>query len=357
PIYQIKIAPAWQGLDFNRNFPFIWAPEGVQSGAGPYPASEPEIRALIAFLTEHPNVSSALSYHTYSGAILRPYSDRADDAMPIDDLWTYQDLGARGTALTGYPNLSVYHGFRYHPRQIIRGAFDDWAYDQLGVFAFTVEIWDMIGAAGIKSRDFIGWLRDHPEEDDLKLLAWNDSQLGEAGFVSWRPFQHPQLGPVEIGGWVERYTFRNPPAQLLLQTIEPITTFALAHARVGPRLELRHCTAEALGEDIFRVQAIVANSGYLPTYGSRRAAEVGAVRPIEVALGLPPGAALLTGELMQAVGQLEGRANKRELWGSNYPTDHLARLEWTLRAPTGGALTISAHAQRAGCAAARLELG
>ncbi|NTV64633.1 MAG: carboxypeptidase, partial [Oscillochloris sp.] len=42
--HQIKIAPAWQGLDFNRNFPFIWAPEGVQSGAGPYPASEPEIR-------------------------------------------------------------------------------------------------------------------------------------------------------------------------------------------------------------------------------------------------------------------------------------------------------------------------
>ncbi len=355
--YEVKIAPPAQGLDFNRNFPYIWGPEGVQRGAGPFPTSEPEIRAAVAFLTSHLNVSGAISYHTYSGAILRPYSDKPDDQMQIDDLWTFKELGNRGQEITGYRHVSVYHGFRYHPREVMRGAFDDWAYDQLGIFAFTVELWDMIGEAGIKDRDFIEWFRDHPEEDDVKLLRWNDEQLGGKGFVNWRPFEHPQLGPVEIGGWIERRTFGNPPEQFLLRTLEPNTRFALGFAQTGPRLELRHVQAEALGGDLYRLQAVVVNSGYLPTYGSKRALEVQAVQPIEVAVNLPEGGAIISGERQQAIGQLEGRANKRALWGASYPTDHLRRLTWTIRAPAGSAVIVEARSQRAGVARATVQLG
>lgn len=355
--YEVKIAPPTQGLDFNRNFPYIWAPEGVQRGAGPYPTSEPEIRAAVEFLTSHLNVSTAISYHTYSGAILRPYSDKPDDQMPIDDLWTYKELGRRGEEITGYKYVSVYHGFRYHPREVMRGAFDDWAYEQLGIYAFTVELWDMIGEAGIKERDFIEWFRDHPEEDDLKLLRWNDEQLGGTGFVNWRPFEHPQLGPVEIGGWIERRTFGNPPEKFLLRTLEPNTRFVLALAQTGPRLELRHVQAEPLGDDLYRLQAVVANSGYLPTYGSRKAQEVKAVQPIEVEVSLPEGGAIISGEQRQEIGQLEGRANKRVLWGGSFPTDHLRRLTWTIRAPAGSSITVTARSQRAGVARTTVIVG
>ncbi|MEF3273911.1 MAG: carboxypeptidase [Chloroflexus sp.] len=354
--YEVKIAPPKQGLDFNRNFPYIWAPEGVQRGAGPYPTSEPEIRAAVEFLTSHLNVSSAISYHTYSGAILRPYSDKPDDQLPIDDLWTYKELGRRGEEITGYRHVSVYHGFRYHPREVMRGAFDDWAYEQLGIYAFTVELWDMIGEAGIKDRDFIEWFRDHPEEDDLKLLRWNDEQLDGAGFVNWRPFDHPQLGRVEIGGWIERRTFGNPPEKFLLRTLEPNTRFVLALAQTGPRLELRHVKVEPLGGDLYQLQAVVANSGYLPTYGSRKAQEVKAVQPIEVVVHLPDGGELVTGEQRQEIGQLEGRANKRALWGGNFPTDNLRRLTWTVRVPTAGQITVVARSQRAGVARATVAI-
>lgn len=354
--YQLKIAPPAQGLDFNRNFPYLWVPEGEQRGAGPFPASEPEVRAAVAFLAAHLNVSCSLSYHTYSGVLLRPYSDKPDEKMAQDDLWTYKEMGQRGKELTGYPHVSVFHGFRYHPREVMNGAFDDWAYDQLGIFAFTVELWDMVGEAGIKERDFIEWFRDHPEDDDLKLLKWNDEQLGGAGFVDWRPYDHPQLGRVEIGGWNERRTFGNPPAQFLLKTIEPTTELAIAHALMTPRLELREARADALGEGLYRIRAVVVNSGYLATYGSRRAQELSAIRPVEVTLTLPAGAELITGEARQELGQLEGRANKRALWGGDYPTDNLRKLEWTVRAPAGGALGITAASQRAGAASAELTL-
>ena len=42
-------------------------------------------------------------------------------------------------------------------------------------------------------------------EDDLKLIGWNDEQLGGKGFVDWYPFDHPQLGRVELGGWTARH--------------------------------------------------------------------------------------------------------------------------------------------------------
>ncbi|NTU82510.1 MAG: carboxypeptidase [Chloroflexales bacterium] len=353
---QVKIAPPAQGLDFNRNFPYIWAPEGEQPGAGPFPASEPEVRTAVAFLSGHLNVSCAISYHTYSGVILHPYSDKPDEKMAQDDVWTYKEIGQRGKELTGYPHTSVYQGFRYHPREVMNGAFDDWAYDQLGIFAFTVELWDMVGEAGIKERDFIEWFRDHPEEDDLKLLRWNDEQLGGRGFVPWRPFAHPQLGEVEIGGWIERRTFGNPPEAFLLRTVEPNTEFVIAHALMTPRLELRQVGAEPLGEGLYRVRAVAVNTGYLPTYGSKRAYEVRAVRPIELALELPAGASLITGEVRHEIGQLEGRAHKRALWGGDYPSDNLHKLEWTVRAPAGGTLRITAASQRAGTARADVTL-
>ena len=40
--------------DFNRNFPYRWAPEPEQVGAGHYPGSAPETRAILEFAREEP---------------------------------------------------------------------------------------------------------------------------------------------------------------------------------------------------------------------------------------------------------------------------------------------------------------
>jgi murein tripeptide amidase MpaA len=353
---EVKIAPPRQGLDFNRNFAYEWGPDGVQAGAGPYPFSEPEVRALAQFYTDHPNISGAVSYHTYSGVILRPFSDKSDDRMPLGDIYTFKEIADRGTELTGYPHGSVYDIFRYHPREVMRGAFDDWAYDQYGIFAFTVELWDMIGEAGIKERKFIEWMRNHPEEDDLKLLAWNDQHLNGEGFINWKPFDHPQLGPVEIGGWIERKTFGNPPPQFLLPTIAPNTQFLIAHARTLPKLVLRDLQVSPLGNGAFHIQAVVANTGYLPTYTSEQARARRAVRPIEIRIELPTGATLVNGEAKQEIGQLEGRSNKRGTFNNNFPSDHLRLLSWVILAPQGGQVQIQAASQRGGTARASIDL-
>ena len=183
----------------NRQYPYHWQAEDEQKGAGPYPLSEPESRAQVDFLLGHKNVFGVHTYHTFCGAILRPYSNRPDDEMPEHDLAVFKALGERGTEITGYPNISVYHDFRYEPKKSITGAFDDWAYDSYGVFAFTIEFWSMARAAGVEVEDFIEFFRDPPEVASLKMLSWNDRELGGDGFVFWKPFDHPQLARVELG--------------------------------------------------------------------------------------------------------------------------------------------------------------
>jgi murein tripeptide amidase MpaA len=110
---------------------------------------------------------------------------------------------------------------------------DDYGYDQFGWFGFTTELWDLPTTAGIGPRDFIAWLRWHPEEDDLKLMRWNDEVMAGAAFVDWQPFQHPQLGPVEIGGWHSKLYQQNAPLTYLRELCEQHSRFTLAHASLG----------------------------------------------------------------------------------------------------------------------------
>ncbi len=71
--YTVKVNKDKQGLDLNRNFPAGWRQEFDQLGAGPYPTSEPEVRAVVHFIAHHTNISGGLSFHTWSGVLLRPF--------------------------------------------------------------------------------------------------------------------------------------------------------------------------------------------------------------------------------------------------------------------------------------------
>ena len=145
----VSIAPAFEGLDLNRNWPADWAPEGDQLGAGPYPASEPEVRALVEAIVGRPNITSYVGYHTFSGVHLRPYSARTDEDFPTPDLRAFKLMGEEATRLTGYPAISIFHDFKYDPKMVIRGGDVDWVYDFLGIYAWVTEFWSPQRAAGL----------------------------------------------------------------------------------------------------------------------------------------------------------------------------------------------------------------
>ena len=357
--FALKVNKDKQGLDLNRNFPAGWRQEFEQMGAGPYPTSEPEVRAVVHFITHHPNIMGGVSFHTWSGVLLRPFSGRPDDEMAAEDLWVYKAQGDKGTAITGYPAISTYHEFRYHPKDVISGGFD-WIYEHLGLYKWTVEIWCPMREAGIADYKFIDWFRDHPVEDDIKLLRWSDTALKGKGYVDWYAFEHPELGPVEIGGWDKIYAFRNPPAHLLENEIKRFPDWLLWNALTSPRLELVHARCESLGADSYRVEVGVQNSGHLPSYVSKRALERKQSRGLIGEISLPEGVSLVSGQLRCSAGELEGRAYKHTLvsfWTDTTPMADRAKLQWVVRGPAGAQVQIVVRHEKAGTVRATLTLG
>ena len=347
-----------EGLDLNRNFPAFWRQEFEQLGAGPYPTSEPEVRAMVDFIVKHPNIGAAVSFHTHSGVILRPMGTQSDDDMTPEDLWVYKRLSDIGAKLTGYPAISIFHDFKYHPKEIITGT-QDWVYEHLGALFWTVEIWAPNKEAGITDYDWIHWYRDHPPEDDLKLLKWSDEQCAGKAHVDWQPFTHPQLGAVEIGGWDRMNYWRNPPPHLREREAARFPAWLTQIGLTLPKLEVLFATAEALGPTTWRVRFAVGNAGYLPAYVSKRALERKAARPCVFEIGLPEGATLRSGKPRIDGPQLEGHAAKNSLLAF-LPTREItadrALAEWTVEAPAGTVLTLQATAARAGTVRAEVTL-
>jgi hypothetical protein len=352
----IPIPPALEGLDLNRQWPAEWAPEGEQQGAGPYPGSEPETRSLIQAIVDRPNIVAYVGYHTFSGVHLRPWSGHPDDDFPVPDLRAFELMGKEATRLTGYPAISIFHDFKYHPKMVIKGGDVDWIYDHLGAYAWVTEFWSPQRAAGLSEYHFIDWLRDHSPEDELAVLKVAD-ELGE-GYVDWYPFEHPQLGPVELGGWdMVRFWF-NPPLSRLEQEVKPHADFALFLALASPRLEVRSFESEPVGDGAFRVRLVLENAGWLPTNVTERALERKAVREIEVELEVPEGARIASGKHREEAGQLTGRVERRTVtwWRTDHSTSERTKFEWVVEAEPGDRIAVVARHQRAGTVRAELTL-
>jgi murein tripeptide amidase MpaA len=359
-----------EGLDLNRNFPAYWRQEGEQHGAGPFPGSEPEVANLLRFITSHPNITGGLTFHTHSGVLLRPYHSKGDEAFPAEDLWTYQAIGKRGAEITGYPAINGYQDFRDQTEVnvLVTGLFDEWMYEHIGVYGWTVEIWSPQRQAGLSegldaktkpgSFRVADWYRDHPLEDDLKMIEWSDTKLAGRGYIDWYPFKHPQLGQVELGGWDFQYAFRNPPLQFLENEIAPLADWAIWHALISPRLELHSAAAKPLGQGTYMVQLVVDNTGWLPTYVTKKALEKKAVRGLVAEIQLPAGATLESGKERVEIGQLEGRAYKSSSpYGrAEDPTQERAKVEWVIRAQSCRIVRLTVRHERAGTVRAEVTL-
>jgi murein tripeptide amidase MpaA len=346
----VRNAPPKYGLDMNRNSPFDWQPDATQGGAGPMPLSESETRAVHDFIIQHPNIGGAHSFHTFSGVILRGYAAQSDETFPTPDLEIYKAIGERGTEITGYKHISIYHDFRYEAKQLIRGGFLDWTYDHLGIFTFSTELWDVAQKAGVE-HDPIKWLMyERKPEDDKKLLDWMDANLKVPFFEPWHTFQHPQLGEVEIGGWYTKYVWQNPPAEFLPEVAEKNGRFVMAHAATLPSLRMEDVTVDALSDGVYRIRFAARNHGFLSTATSSKAVERKATRPVRAVLAPGHGVTLEGGEREQELGHIEGRSNKLRMNLLQYGdvTDNVRWAEWVVRGAKGSTVELALISQRGG---------
>ena len=349
----LTAAPAWWGLDFNRSFPQNWKPEHEQFGAGPYPLSMPETRATADFFLAHPNIFAAVLYHTSGGFIFTLPSSQPLASYPHDDLTAeYRTLTEDYVRLTGCPAFPSYEEETDTARS---GSLMDWSYSQMGVLTWVPELWDIQKASGARP-ERVAPFQALDEDAEQRMLHWNDDVLGGDGFIDWVPFDHPQLGPVEIGGWTFKFTHQNAPPAFIGDVAGPAIDWSFLVARSAPRLEIESVDVTGLGEDHWLVTVRVANVGYLPTNVCQQAIDVRRAPPVSVSLA-GDGATVLDGAGRQTIGHLKGEsASVDEPWRGPIASRRRADVRFVVQAVAGSEVTVTAMGSRAGRASTTVVL-
>ena len=313
------------GVDLNRNFPANWSP--TQSASGPFPLSEPETHALVAYITARPNIAAIHTFHTSGGLILRfPTLADQDFGFPPADIEEYRRIAEDGVELTGYLNFAVEKQAIVDLMSPGHGVFNDWASKVFGVLAMTTEMW--AHAMG---------------EGQDALFQWNDDVLGGRGFIAWYPFEHDDLGPVELGGW-DRWSTSSPPEDLIADEVDRNVDWVLTFAEKTPQVAILAATASRveLG-DVIRLEATVANIGWTATATAHAIETLGTAKPVRVHLELD-NATLIDGEALVDLGILPG---------SQGEAPHERNVSWSVRAidnasPVG--VTVVVSSQKGGTA-------
>ncbi len=349
-------APHYLGdnpIDLNRNFPWSWTPHHEQIGAGPFPASEPEARNVVAFTSAHPEIFAWLNLHTFGGVLIRPLGHGPDSKMDQDDLALYRQLEAWMDAHTGYPSVSGYEEFLYQPDKPLHGDLTDYAYNQRGALAYVVELWDLFARLGLpRPKKFVDYYARLSRADVVKMAWWDREENDGRVFRPWVPFHHPQLGEVEIGGLDPRIGIWNPPLNQLEGVCRGQSEVYLRLAALAPAVTIGRVTRTSLGDDLTRVEIRIDNLGYLPTHVLASAKKLDWNEPVHVDC-TPDGCALVdAGQVHQVLAHLDGwgrglhgGANEPSFMRSN-GNAHSGRVVYLVRGK--GALVLRVGSCRVG---------
>ena len=347
-------------LDFNRNYPYGWFPENRQAGAGKYPLSNSETKAMADWVIEHPNIGGVSTNHTSGGIILYPPGTRPSTAVSEKDINQFIEIANMGKEELGYEPLNIYDSFISDPANYDSGAFDDWCYQSQGIVAYTVELWDLAKRVGVP----LVWNARKKEsaQDELKrfvaCMKWVKENAPEY-YEDWKPFHHETFGDVEIGGFNFKFSQQNPPESFLNGVLEQMTRFMIRFAQSMPRLTIDTLTSEKVSDDIYKVTAVVGNLGYLPTNLTEEAKKLNISKEVEVTIS---GGKIVSGLEKTKIGNLEGYGSTST--GTNFygniSTDYNAKarkkLTWVVQAKSGTEITVSCAQEKSGKASKTITL-
>ncbi len=308
--------------DFNRNFPYAWAPEPQQAGAGHYPGSAPETRAILDFATAHPNIFAWLNLHTFGGVLIRPLGDKPDSKMDPTDLAIYDQVEAWLTEHTGYATVSGFHEFLYEPEKPLHGDLTDYAYHQRGALAYVIELWDLFHQLGIeRKKPFVDHYVKFTRKDIVALAKFDREQNAGRVFKPWTKVTHPQLGEVEVNGFDPRVGIWNPPYEKLDETCRAQSAAFLRVAALMPRVTVEVVKQEKSGGTT-RIEIRVANHGYLSTFGLPSARKLPHAEVLRVSASGDGVTLLAPAESIIDIGHLDG-------WGGGLYGGPSIFMPWT----------------------------
>ncbi len=163
-----------------------------------------------------------------------------------------------------------------------------------------------------------------PDTDEAQWIKYSDEHLDGSGFIEWTPFDHPQLGEVEIGGLMPGIR-HEPPESEWSRVVNEQTEFIATLLGLMPEFAVETIGVERIAEGIWRIRIRGTNAGDFPT---RAAIGVKARRipPIVVSLRLEVDN-IVSGQRLARWDTIAGHGDSVE-------------VEWTIKAPDGSTVAV-----------------
>ena len=148
-----------------------------------------------------------------------------------------------------------------------------------------------------------------PEEK--ALLAFSDKQLKGKGFVDWKPFQHPELGAVEIGGSVP-FTDNTPPPAMIEKLLKGNVPWVFTVVEKIAKVRINKTAVKPLGKGLYSVKAWAENKGFIP-YPTAMGIRNVRISPVVLSLG-PGNYRIIEGKKRALIKSLKGNSVKMVKW-------------------------------------------
>ena len=236
-----------------------------------------------------------------------------------------------------------------------RGAFFQYGYYQFGVPSFSTQGWGIParpadtatadttarrGARPARGAAAGAGARTGDTSLDVTLLAAFDS-AGIEAFVDWTPFDHPDLGQVEIGGF-RPFAVINPPAAQLPELGRKHGEFVARLAGMLPQVRVAGTEVTSHGGGVFTVSVTVENAGYFPT-ALQHGVIARAVDATTVQIQVPPEAVLTGADKTHRITRLEGSGAREQ-------------VTWVIRGRQGATVEIRVRAEKGGTSTTTVTL-
>ncbi len=290
---------------------------------------------------------------TQPGADNDPQSGRRPEVTVNEgDLEYFSTVSDAYEEITGITEIGV--------NRRAEGAFFQVAYYQFGIPSFSTQGWGLPApeSEGEESQDQgaaddagVPGGSQSPRDGagiDAKLIgalggAGSGSGSGAVGgaFVEWSPYEHPEFGAVEIGGF-RPYVTANPPAEQLPELGRKHGEFVVRLAGMLPRVNIVNTEVEDHGGGVFTVTAEIENSGYLPT-SLQHGVVSRAVQPTTVRIQVDPQSILTGDPKSSTVQRLEGSGSR-------------AKFSWVIQSNNGQSIEIWVRSQKGGTDTATVTL-
>ena len=382
------------GVDLNRNF--THGHKEHQKSAGAYPLSEAESMALIKYVLARQNIAIVVTYGGAENLASSPksngtYKGGTPKTILDGDAGMYDHIGERYRELTGNEQgkpsdaNGAFYAWSYAEFGVPSFATNAWPgpdkndknkTDENADESDDSEEQSELTPSGIGdiSSETIEELRAHAETrgfqmgdemmanispemierfagragitiqrvktkggkasdaDAARWLAYSDEERDGEGFVEWEAFEHPELGPIEIGGWAP-YFRSTPPAADLRLLADKQVPFILDLAKRFPDVSLSEPEIKPLAPGLWEVKVSLINDGYLPT-GTAMAKKNRRARPYVVRLSTPIDS-IISGARVHKIWALPGSGGRHE-------------MRWIIEAEDGSEITISVFSEKFG---------